>query len=90
MKRWVVLAMAAGLWVGALWAVTRAEPQNAATIDWPDAALMATGAIVALAQEVHQRYGHRPATSREIQDAVSRIEVHGHRYSEAAQKMVGR
>jgi len=27
---------------------------------------------------------------REIQDAVSRIEVHGHRYSEAAQKMVGR
>jgi aryl-alcohol dehydrogenase-like predicted oxidoreductase len=27
---------------------------------------------------------------REIQDAVSRIEVHGARYSEAAQKMVGR
>jgi len=27
---------------------------------------------------------------RVIQDAVSRIEVHGHRYSEAAQKMVGR
>ncbi|MDP9225830.1 MAG: aldo/keto reductase [Actinomycetota bacterium] len=27
---------------------------------------------------------------REIQGAVSRIEVHGHRYSEAAQKMVGR
>ena len=27
---------------------------------------------------------------REIQSAVSRIEVHGHRYSETAQKMVGR
>jgi aryl-alcohol dehydrogenase-like predicted oxidoreductase len=27
---------------------------------------------------------------RVIQDVVSRIEVHGHRYSEAAQKMVGR
>jgi aryl-alcohol dehydrogenase-like predicted oxidoreductase len=27
---------------------------------------------------------------REIQEAVSQIEVHGHRYSEAAQKMVGR
>jgi aryl-alcohol dehydrogenase-like predicted oxidoreductase len=27
---------------------------------------------------------------REIQDAVSRIEVHGARYSEAAQKMVGK
>ncbi len=27
---------------------------------------------------------------RQIQDAVSRIEVHGHRYSEAAQQMVGR
>jgi hypothetical protein len=34
MKMWVVLAMAASLWVGALWAVTRAEPQNAATIDY--------------------------------------------------------
>jgi aryl-alcohol dehydrogenase-like predicted oxidoreductase len=27
---------------------------------------------------------------REIQGAVSRIEVHGHRYSEAAQTIVGR
>ena len=34
MKSWVVLAMAACLWVGALWGVTRAEPQNAATIDY--------------------------------------------------------
>ena len=34
MKSWVVLAMAACLWVGALWGVTRAEPQNAATVDY--------------------------------------------------------
>src|SRR5438093_6075403 len=34
MKMWAALATAAGLWVSALWAVTRAEPQNAATIDY--------------------------------------------------------
>src|SRR6266542_2738109 len=34
MNRWVVLATVGSLWAGALWAVTRAEPQNAATIDY--------------------------------------------------------
>jgi hypothetical protein len=34
MKMWVALATAAGLWVTAFWTVTRAEPQNAATIDY--------------------------------------------------------
>jgi hypothetical protein len=34
MKMLVVPAMAACLWLGASWAVTRAEPQNAATIDY--------------------------------------------------------
>jgi hypothetical protein len=34
MKMPVALATAACVWVGALWAVTRAEPQNAATIDY--------------------------------------------------------
>src|SRR6266849_4445739 len=34
MKMLVVLAMAACLWLGAFWAVTLAEPQNAATIDY--------------------------------------------------------
>src|SRR6267378_5699960 len=34
MKMLVVLAMAACLWVGASWAVTQAERQNAATIDY--------------------------------------------------------
>src|SRR6266705_2267537 len=34
MKMLVVLATAACLWLGALLAVTRAEPQNAATIDY--------------------------------------------------------
>ena len=34
MRMLVVLAMAAGLWVSALWAVTLAEPQTGATIDY--------------------------------------------------------
>src|SRR6267142_1631501 len=34
MKTCVVLAMVASVWVGALWAVPPAQPQNAATIDY--------------------------------------------------------
>src|SRR5437867_3293426 len=34
MRTWVPVVMGTCLWVGALWAVTRAEPQSAATIDY--------------------------------------------------------